>query len=106
MLVMFRTGSNAELTLKYEMDKVQNDISKSKHIYKLTNIPGFQLCYPCKNLARFARSPIIFININTVDPKFNSFGLTDSTCHFFMLPLSNQIHNINIYVCDFTRIII
>ncbi len=35
--------------------KVQNYIRTSKHIKK-TNIPDFQLCYPCKCLARFALS--------------------------------------------------
>ncbi len=33
--MMFGTGSNAELTRKYERVKVQNDIRTSKHIYKL-----------------------------------------------------------------------
>ncbi len=43
----FETGSNKELTPKYEKVKVQNDIRMSKHIiYKQTNIPDFQLCYP------------------------------------------------------------
>ncbi len=31
--MMFGTGSNAELTRKYERVKVQNDIRTSKHIY-------------------------------------------------------------------------
>ncbi len=31
----FGTGSNNELTQKYEKVKVQNDIRTSKHIYKL-----------------------------------------------------------------------
>ncbi len=41
----FGTGSNAELTKKYERVKVQNYIRTSKHniIYKLTSIPDFQL---------------------------------------------------------------
>ncbi len=34
-LVKFGTGSNTELTQKYERVKVQNDIRTSKHIYKL-----------------------------------------------------------------------
>ncbi len=44
--MMFGTGSNAELTRKYERVQVQNDIRTSKHIYKQTNISDFQLCYP------------------------------------------------------------
>ncbi len=54
----FGTGSNTELTQKYERVKVLNDIHTSKHIYKQTNIPDFQLCYPCKCLARFTCSLI------------------------------------------------
>ncbi len=42
----FGTGSNNELTQKYEKVKVQNDIRTSTDIYKRTNIPDFQLCYP------------------------------------------------------------
>ncbi len=52
----FGTGSNAELTQKYERAKVLNDIHTSKP--KQTNIPDFQLRYSCKCLARFNRSPI------------------------------------------------
>ncbi len=37
----FGTGSNKELTQKYEKVKVQNDVRTSKHIYKQTNIPDF-----------------------------------------------------------------
>ncbi len=50
----FGTGSN-ELTQKYEKVKVQNDIRTSTHVYKRTNSPDFQLCYPCKCLAMLAR---------------------------------------------------
>ncbi len=58
--MMFGTGSDTELTKKYERVKVQNDIRTSKHIiYKQTNIPDFQLCYPRECLTRFARSPIM-----------------------------------------------
>ncbi len=39
----FGMGSNNELTQKYEKVKVQNDIRTSKHMYKRTNIPNFQL---------------------------------------------------------------
>ncbi len=42
----FGTGSNAELTQKYERIKVLNDIHTSKHIYKKTNIPDFQIVLP------------------------------------------------------------
>ncbi len=52
----FGTGSNAELTQKYERVKVLNDIHTSKP--KQTNIPDFQLRYSCKCLAHFNRSPI------------------------------------------------
>ncbi len=45
-------GANTEI----RRVKVQNDIRTS--IYKQTNIPDFQLRYPCKCLARYARSPI------------------------------------------------
>ncbi len=38
--------------------KYKNALCTSKHMYKQTNIPDFQLCYPCKCLARYARSPI------------------------------------------------
>ncbi len=48
----FWIGLNNELTPQYEKVKVQNDIRN-----KQTNIPNFQLCYPCKCLARYARSP-------------------------------------------------
>ncbi len=44
---MFGTGSNAELTRKYERVKVQNDIRTSKHI-KQTNIPDFQIVLPLR----------------------------------------------------------
>ncbi len=54
----FGTGLNTEQTQKYERVKVQNDIRRSKHIYKQTNIPDFQLCYPCKS-----HSPIIILFI-------------------------------------------
>ncbi len=54
----FGTGSNNELK--------QNDIRTSKHIYKQTNIPNFQLCYPCKCLAHYACSPINIIIIIVV----------------------------------------
>ncbi len=36
--MMFGTGSNAELTRKYERVKVQNDIRTSKHISKQTSL--------------------------------------------------------------------
>ncbi len=51
-------GSNNELTQKYETVKVQNDLRTSKHIYKQTNIPNLNLCYRCKCLAHYTRSPI------------------------------------------------
>ena len=35
-----------------ERVKVQNDMYVQTYKYKQTNIPGFQLCYPCKCLAR------------------------------------------------------
>ncbi len=54
----FGTGSNAERTQKYAGVKVQNDIRTSIHTDKQTS-PIFNLCYPCKCLARYARSPII-----------------------------------------------
>ncbi len=54
----FGAGSNNELTQKYEKVKVQNDIGTSTHIYKRTNIPDFQLCYPWKCRARYTCSPI------------------------------------------------
>ncbi len=38
--------------------KYKNALRTSKHIYKQINIPDFQLCYPCKCLTRYARSPI------------------------------------------------
>ncbi len=44
----FGMGSNNELTQKYDKE-VQNDIRTSTHIYKQTNIPDFQLCYPCSS---------------------------------------------------------
>ncbi len=52
----FGTGSNAERTQKYggskyKMTYIRPNIS--------TNIPDFQLCYPCKCLAGYARSPIM-----------------------------------------------
>ncbi len=49
----FATGSNAERTQKYARVKVQNDIRTDKQ-----TSPIFKLCYPCKCLARYARSPI------------------------------------------------
>ncbi len=43
--MMFGTGSNAELTRKYERVKVQNDIRTSKHINKQTS-PIFNCVTP------------------------------------------------------------
>ncbi len=54
----FGTGSNTELTQKYVRVKVQNDIRTSKHINKH---PQFSMCYPCKCLTCFARSPNIHL---------------------------------------------
>ncbi len=54
--MMFRMGSKAELTQKYERVKVQNDISRSKHINKqISQI--FNRITPRESLARFAHSP-------------------------------------------------
>ncbi len=79
----FGTGSNAELTQKYERAKVLND----------TNIPDFQLRYPCKCLAHFNRSPIkqevqAFRSAPiSLDPP-----LTARQIHFFIL--SRQFTNL------------
>ncbi len=43
--MVFGTGSNAELTRKYERVKVQNDIRTSKHINKQTS-PVFNCVTP------------------------------------------------------------
>ncbi len=38
-------------------------VRPSIYTNKYINIPDFRLCYPCKCLARYARSPIILIII-------------------------------------------
>ncbi len=47
----FGTGSNNELTQKYEKVKLQNDILTSKHIYKQTS-PIFNCVTPVSDLLR------------------------------------------------------
>ncbi len=60
----FGAGSNNELTQKYEKVKAQKDICTSKHTYKQTYIPDFQLCYPCKCLlTTLARQIIIQLHV-------------------------------------------
>ncbi len=56
----FGTGSTTELTQKREGQSTKMPYVRP-NIYKQTNIPDFQLCYPCKCLARYARTPIIII---------------------------------------------
>ncbi len=51
-------GVDHRTNTKTRGSKYKNALHTSKHIYKQTNIPDFQLCYPCKCLARYARSPI------------------------------------------------
>ncbi len=82
----FGTGSNAELTQKYERVKVLNDICTPKPIYKQTNISDFQLCYPCKCLAHFNRSPIKQkVQAFRSTPISLDPPLTARQIHFFIL---------------------
>ncbi len=55
--MMFGTGSNAELTLKYERVKGQNGIRTSKHINKQTS--PISIVLPLR-VSRSLRSLIIF----------------------------------------------
>ncbi len=66
----FGTGSNAERTQKYGGSKYKMTYVRP-YIYKQTNIPNFQLCYPCKCLARYARSPIILFSLNNNKTSLN-----------------------------------
>ena len=66
----FGTGVDHRTNTKTPGSKYKNDIRTSKHIYKQTNIPDFQLCYPGKCLARYTCSPIIIVII--IINKFHS----------------------------------
>ncbi len=57
--MQFGTGSTTELTAKREGQSTKMPYVRP-YIYtnKQTDIPDFRLCYPCKCLARYARSPI------------------------------------------------
>ncbi len=68
----FGTGLTTELTQKREGQSTKMPCVRP-NIYKQTNIPDFQLCYPCKCLAR---SPII---------HFLCMILQDVNCPFFIL---------------------
>ncbi len=48
----FWDGVDHRTNTKTRGSKYKNALRTSKHIYKPTNIPDFQLCYPCKCLAR------------------------------------------------------
>ncbi len=76
--------------------------SSAPLVYKQTHIPDFQLCYPCKCLTRYARSPIsmcmsVYACVCVVERKtskytdlqslqgsglLNSFTTLDATWHF------------------------
>ncbi len=55
----FGTGSTTELTQKCEGQSTKMPYIRPNIIYtNKQNIPDFELCYPCKCLARYTRSPI------------------------------------------------
>ncbi len=74
----FGTGSITELTQKREGQSTKMPYVCPNILYKQTNIPDFQLCYPCKCLARYARSPI------TIDVLEHKWRASLKTILFYM----------------------
>ncbi len=65
--MMFGTGSNAELTRKYDRVKVQNNIHTSKHINKQTS-PVFNCVTPeSVSLALLANNILFFYFFSCTD---------------------------------------
>ncbi len=76
--------------------KYNNALRTSKHIYKQINIPNFQLCYPCKCLARatLARQLLASerdtLSGNTIENwgyLFVYICVWTYVCHFVLWPL-------------------